>query len=100
MAVRREPHHPDRQRVTTTLPISAKHHQEWSRSHSFFSICLVQRGSQSIGQLYRIFVGPKMHEEQAWLFIQHVAVQRSDLDSVRAQRFNPVIEALRANGIQ
>jgi hypothetical protein len=39
-------------------------------------------------QLYRIFVGPKMHEEQARLFIQHVAVQGSDLDSIRAQRFN------------
>ena len=47
----------------------------------------VQRRSQSLGELLRILVRPEVHEEEARLLLQHVAVQCGDLDAVIAQRF-------------
>ncbi len=38
---------------------------------------------QALRQLHRIVVGPEVHEEQPRLLVQHVAVQRRDLDAVR-----------------
>jgi hypothetical protein len=38
-----------------------------------------ERGFQSPRQLLRIVICPEMHEEDAGLLIEHVAVQRGDL---------------------
>src|SRR5690348_352293 len=37
---------------------------------------LVERGAQSLGQLLCVVMGPKMHEEQARLVVEHVIVDR------------------------
>ena len=43
---------------------------------------LVERRAQALRELHRVVVGPEMHEEQARLLVQHVAVQGGDLDAV------------------
>src|ERR1051326_6224830 len=45
---------------------------------------LVEGRAQAAGELERVVVGPEMHEEQARLLIEHVAVQRRHLDAVVA----------------
>ena len=47
---------------------------------------LVERGAQSLGELQCIVIGPEMQEEQPRLLIQHVAVDRRDIDAIRPQR--------------
>ena len=46
---------------------------------------LVQGGAQSLSKFDGIVVGPEMHEEEARLLVQHMAVQRCDLDVVGPQ---------------
>src|ERR1043165_6817248 len=55
---------------------------------------LVERGAQAPGELDRIVVGPKMHEDQARLLGQHVAVDRRPLDAVLAQHLDHRIDFL------
>src|SRR5690242_13017261 len=45
----------------------------------------IQRGAQSWRESPNVIVRPEMHEEQMWRITDHVAVQRSDLDSVLTQ---------------
>jgi hypothetical protein len=47
---------------------------------------LIKRGPQAFGQLDRRVIGPKMHEEQARLFGEHVAMHRGHLDLILPQR--------------
>jgi hypothetical protein len=42
---------------------------------------LVKRSAQAAGQLDGLVVGPEVHEDQARLFGEHVAMQGGDLDS-------------------
>src|SRR4051812_2786295 len=49
---------------------------------------LVERRPQSPRQLQRVVMRPKMHEDQPRLLGQHVAMDRSDLDAVVAQRLD------------
>src|SRR5205085_4473189 len=44
----------------------------------------VERGAQSPRQLLRIVVGPEVHEEEARVFGQHVAVQCRHLNAIVA----------------
>src|SRR5258708_5019364 len=46
---------------------------------------LVERGAQALGELDGVVIGPEVHEDQARLLGQHVAVDRGDLDAIRAQ---------------
>lgn len=41
---------------------------------------------ETVRQLQRIINGPEMQEEQPRLFVEHVAVNRCDVDIVGAQR--------------
>src|SRR5689334_20907499 len=45
---------------------------------------LVERMAQP-GEFLRVIMGPEMHEEQPRLVVEHVVVQRRDLDAVLAQ---------------
>ena len=49
---------------------------------------LVECGAQSLGQLQGVVVGPEMQEEQPRLLVQHVTVDRRDVDAVRSQRLD------------
>ena len=42
----------------------------------------VERRANSLGQFYGVVIGPEMHEEQARLVGEHVAMDGSDLDAV------------------
>ena len=42
----------------------------------------VEGCANSFGQFYGVVIGPEMHEEQARLLGEHVAVDGSDLDAV------------------
>ena len=53
---------------------------------------LVKRRANALGKLESIIVRPKVHEEQARLFGEHVAVQSRDFDPVRAQRLDDWID--------
>jgi len=44
----------------------------------------VEHRAQPGCQLGRVVIGPEVHEEQPWLVVQHVVVQRRDLDAVLA----------------
>jgi hypothetical protein len=58
----------------------------WLRDASVLDArSLVERGAQSSGKLERIVIGLEVHEDQARLLVQHVAVDRRDLDAVRPQ---------------
>src|SRR5689334_8022252 len=46
---------------------------------------LIKRGADPLGELHGVVVRPEMHEVQARLLVQHVAVQGGDLDAVLAQ---------------
>src|SRR5947209_6324217 len=46
---------------------------------------LVERSAQPPGELDGIVVRPEVHEEKPGLLVQHVAVNRRDLDAVRTQ---------------
>src|SRR6266480_6564301 len=46
--------------------------------------CLVQGSAQPLRQLHRVIVRPEMKEEQPWLLVQHMGVDRCHLDPVRA----------------
>src|SRR5438105_2307680 len=56
---------------------------------------LVQRRSQSLGELLRVIVRPEVHKEEPRLLLQHVTVQRGDLDAVVAQCFQHWIDLFR-----
>jgi Phage integrase family len=45
---------------------------------------VVEGGTQAFGQFESVVVCPEMHEEQARLLVEHVAVQSRDLNAVRA----------------
>jgi hypothetical protein len=53
---------------------------------------LIKGGPQALGQLDRLIIGPKMHEEQARLFNEHVAMHRGHLDLIFAQRLDDRID--------
>src|SRR6516162_8982495 len=55
---------------------------------------LVERGTQPLGELERIVIGPEMQEEESRLLVQHVAVDRSDLDAIGPQRHDYRIHLL------
>src|SRR5882757_3720641 len=46
---------------------------------------LVERGAHASRQLQSIVIGPEVDEEHARLFVEHVAVDRGDLDVAGAQ---------------
>src|SRR3977135_3097242 len=56
------------------------------------SCSLIQRRAQSSGELNRIVIGPEMKEDQPRLLVQHVAVDRGDLDAVRSQGANDRVD--------
>jgi hypothetical protein len=47
---------------------------------------LVQRGSKCLGQLYRVVIGPEMHEADPRLLGKHVVVDRRHIGTIGAQR--------------
>jgi hypothetical protein len=47
---------------------------------AFLRIGFVERSAQSFGQLDGIIIGPEVHEEQPWVFVQHVAVKGRYVD--------------------
>src|SRR5262249_26910022 len=53
---------------------------------------LIERRAQSLRELHRVVVRPEVQEEQPRLLVQHVAVDRRHLDSVRAQRLDHRID--------
>src|SRR5258708_17869706 len=53
---------------------------------SLFGVGLIKARTQSLGQFYGIVIRPKMHEEQARLFLKHMAVDGGDLNAVLSQR--------------
>src|SRR5260221_14338332 len=55
---------------------------------------LAQRRLQPAGELLRIVVRPEVHEEEARLLFQHVAVQCGDFDAVFAQGFEDRVHFL------
>src|SRR5207248_6377936 len=56
---------------------------------------LRKRGSQAARQLVHVVVGPEVHEEQPRLVIEHMVVNRGDLDAVVAQRLHYGVDFLR-----
>src|SRR5436305_8910179 len=42
---------------------------------------LTQCGAEASGQLQRVVIGPEVHEVQARVFAEHVAVNSGDLDA-------------------
>src|SRR6516225_2191932 len=46
---------------------------------------LVERSAQPPSELDGIVVRPEVHEEKTGLLVQHVAVNRRDLDAIRPQ---------------
>jgi hypothetical protein len=71
--------------------LGKQHQHNDNRSHtaSFSSVLrrryFVERGAQPARELQRIIYGPEVHENQARLLGEHVAVNRRDLDGVAAQ---------------
>src|SRR5882757_6595027 len=54
--------------------------------HLAFRACrFVERGTQALGELDRVVIRPEMHEEEPRLFVQHVTVERRDVDAMRPQ---------------
>src|SRR5690348_7195196 len=53
---------------------------------------LVERGADTLGELHGVVVRPEMHEVQARLLVQHVAVQGRHLDAVLPQRLDHRID--------
>src|SRR5258708_5748939 len=47
---------------------------------------LVERSAETSCQLQRIIDGPEMEEEQPRLFVEHVTVDRRNIDAIGAQR--------------
>ena len=47
---------------------------------------LVERRAHAFGELDRVVIGPEMDEEHPGLLVQHVTMDRRDLDAVRPQR--------------
>ena len=45
---------------------------------------LLKRRLQPLRQLRRIVIGPEVNEEEAWLLVQHMAVDCRDLDAIFA----------------
>jgi hypothetical protein len=63
----------------------------------FFIAASLQSGfaecdAQPAGKLQGIVVGPEMKEEKSGLFVQHVTVDRSDVDPIRPQCFDHRID--------
>src|SRR5215471_3777433 len=58
-------------------------------------IDLCERRPQPFGKLARVVVGPEVHEIEMGLVIEHVVMDRRDLDPVVAQRFQYRIDFLR-----
>src|SRR5262249_61061728 len=46
---------------------------------------LVEGRAQSLGKLYGVVIGPKVHEEEPRLLVEHVTMDRRHLDTVRPQ---------------
>src|SRR5258708_3518804 len=63
----------------------------WLR-RSFPGVGLIERGAQPFRQFYRVVIGPEMHEEQARLFFQHVAVNGRNLNALLTQRLDHRID--------
>ena len=61
---------------------------------SFLTSTLSSAAPQACGELARVVIGPEMHEEDARLFVEHVAVQGGDLDAVGLQGLDHRIDLL------
>src|SRR5258707_6687742 len=60
-----------------------------TNTHSaLYHIHLIESGAQATGQLLRVIIGPKVHEEQMRCVYQHVTVQSCDFDAVVSQRLD------------
>src|SRR6266545_2156899 len=55
---------------------------------AFYYIHFIESGAQAAGQLLRVIIGPKVHEEQMRRLYQHVTVQGRHFDAVVSQRFD------------
>src|SRR5215470_19374108 len=55
---------------------------------------LVQRRTQSLGELLGVVICPEMHEKYPWLLVKHVAVDGGNFDAVLAKCLNQRIDFL------
>jgi hypothetical protein len=49
---------------------------------ALYARCFVDCCTQSESELFRVVVRPKMHKEQPWLLVQHVAMNGRHLDAI------------------
>src|ERR1700677_2451171 len=55
----------------------------------------IQPGAKPLGQFHGVVVGPEMNEERARLVVEHVVVNRGDLDAIVLQRLDERIDLAR-----
>src|SRR5271166_2641682 len=69
-------------------PTKGKSGMSAIRSH----VNRIEAGPEPLGQFHRVVVGPEVDEECAGLVVEHVIVDRRDLDAVVPQGFDQRID--------
>src|SRR5690349_1599589 len=59
---------------------------------SLFGIGLVECCAKSFCQFDSVVIGPKVHEKQPWLFVEHVTVQSGDFYPAFPQRLDDRVD--------
>src|SRR5208283_3064462 len=77
------PSAPPKCRATSGLPPAESPARTRSAPRN---IDLRKRCLQAFGELPGIVIGPEMHEVEVWLIVEHVIVNRGDLDPLVTQR--------------